>query len=132
MMKTSTTLALLGTALILGITALFAVPSSIEPEAFSDQGELFFPDLSDPLVCKELEVYEPDPETASVKVFNVKFENGLWRIPSHHGYPADAKDRMATATASLIGLKKDTIRSDRVEDRPQFGVEESRAAASGS
>ncbi len=125
-MKTSTTILLVLIALVLGVAALFAVPPEIEPEAFSDQGEIFFPDFNDPLVCKELELFEPDPETATVKCFNIRFDRGLWRIPSHHGYPADAKDRMANAAASLIGLKMDKVCSIRVEDRTKFGVEDPR------
>jgi hypothetical protein len=119
-----TTVVLIIIALVLGILAIFAVPSSVEPEAFSDQGEEFFPEFTDPFACKEIEVYEPDPETATISLFNVKFEDGLWKIPSHHGYPADAKDRMATAATAFIGLKKDMIRSDRIEDRAKFGVED--------
>ncbi|MHC4944723.1 MAG: FKBP-type peptidyl-prolyl cis-trans isomerase [Planctomycetota bacterium] len=119
-----TTVVLIIIALVLGILAIFAVPSSVEPEAFSDQGEEFFPDFLDPLACKEIEIYEPDAETATISLFNVKFEDGLWQIPSHHGYPADAMDRMATAATAFIGLKKDMIRSDRIEDRAKFGVED--------
>ncbi len=126
MMKTSTTLILVGIALALGVLAIFAVPASMEPEAFNDQGELFFPDFVDPFTCKALEIYEPDPDTGTVDVFNVQFEKGLWRIPSHHGYPADAKERMAAASSSLVGLKKDMICSDRIEDRAQFVVEDPR------
>ena len=120
MMKMSNTLLLVLIAVVLGIAAIFAVPSSVEPKAFSDQGELFFPGLTDPMACKELEVYEADPDTGEVKVFNVRFEKGLWRIPSHNGYPADAKERMAAAATSLIGLRKDQIRSDRPEDQAKF------------
>lgn len=119
-----TTLLLVVIAVVLGIAALFAVPSSVEPEVFSDQGELFFPEFTDPFTCREIEIYEPDAETGSVNVFNVKFENGLWQIPSHHGYPADAKERMALAATALIGLKKDTICSDRIEDRTVLSVED--------
>lgn len=129
MMKMSHTLLLVLIAVILCIAAIFAVPSSVEPEAFSDQGELFFPEFTDPLECKELEVYAPDSDTGEVKVFNVRFEKGLWRIPSHHGYPADAKERMAGAAASLIGLRKDQIRSDRPEDQATFKVEDPRDPA---
>lgn len=125
----NTTLILIGIALVLGIAALFAVPSSVEPEIFSDQGEIFFPEFADPFACQSLEVYEPDLDAAEVKPFKVVFEDGLYRIPSHHGYPADAKERMANAAASLIGLMKDKIRSDRVEDRAAFGVEDPLDAA---
>jgi len=117
MMKTSTTLILILIAAVLGIAAIFAVPSSPEPKVFDDMGELFFPDLDDPYASREIEVFETDPETGELKPFNVRFEQGLWRIPSHHGHPADATERLANATASLIGLRKDKVVSDRIEDQ---------------
>ena len=123
-MNATTTYIFIGIAALLIIAALFAVPSSVAPEAFSDEGSLFYPEFTDPMECRALEVYAPDAETDTVEVFKVNFEKGLWRIPSHHGYPADAKERMATAAASLIGLKKDIYRSNRVEDQAQFGVED--------
>ncbi|MFH2002536.1 MAG: FKBP-type peptidyl-prolyl cis-trans isomerase [Planctomycetota bacterium] len=124
MTNIKTTLLLIVIAVVLGVAAIFAVPSSVDPESFNDQGEIFFPEFTDPLACKEIEVYEPNAETATVDIFSVKFEDGLWKIPSHNGYPADAKDRMALAATSLIGLKKDSIRSARIEDRAAFGVED--------
>ena len=54
--------------------------------------------------------------------FKVKFKDGKWVIPSHHNYPADAKDRLAKTAAGVMGLTKDTIRSDRVEDQEDMGV----------
>jgi hypothetical protein len=123
-MKTSTTLVLVLAAVVLGVAAVFAVPPEVEPEVFNDQGELFFPELVDPFAAREIEVFEPDPETATVKVFAVKNEKGLWRIPSHHGYPADATERMANAATSLIGLKKEKLVSASIEDRSLCGVED--------
>ena len=123
-MKTSTTLMFVGVAVVLGIVALFAVPSSVEPEAYSDQGELFFPEFNNPDDCRELVIYEPNPDTNTVESFNVKFEDGMYRIPSHNGYPADAEERMAPAAAGLIGLKKDIIRSDRKDDQATCSVED--------
>jgi hypothetical protein len=124
MLKTSTTLILVIAALVMAAAALMTAPKEYEPEVFTDQGELFFPDFTDPYASKEIEVYEPDPDTATVKIFNVKYEKGLWRIPSHHGYPADAADRMANAASSLIGLKKDVIQSYSAEDQTACRVED--------
>jgi hypothetical protein len=52
----------------------------------------------------------------------VTFENGRWTIPSHHGYPADGKDRLAKTAAGLIGLTKDDFRTDNVADHEACGV----------
>src|SRR6185437_4879921 len=58
----------------------------------------------------------------SVTPFKVMFQNGRWVMPSYYNYPADAKDRLAKTAAGVIGLTKDTFRSDRVEDWEEMGV----------
>ena len=49
-------------------------------------------------------------------------KDGKWVIPSHYDYPADAKQRLVDTATGVIGLTKDSIRSDRVEDQEAFGV----------
>jgi len=90
--------------------------------AFIDQGKPFFPDFKDPFACTELEVVDYDPSTATTTRFEVKQKDGKWVIPSHHDYPADAKDRLAKTASGVMDLTKDTIRSDRVEDQEGLGV----------
>jgi hypothetical protein len=63
-----------------------------------------------------------DPSTGTLSPFKVMLKNGKWVIPSYHEYPADAKDRLANTAAGVIGLTKDTIRSDRVDDWEEMGV----------
>ncbi len=50
--------------------------------------------------------------------------NNRWSIPSHENYPADAKDQLAEAAASLIGLKVLEVVTDRPGDHPLYGVVE--------
>jgi hypothetical protein len=45
-----------------------------------------------------------------------------WTIPSHHGYPADGKDRLAKTAAGAIGITKDDFRTDNVADYEACGV----------
>ena len=54
--------------------------------------------------------------------FKVTRKDGKWVIPSHYDYPADAKQRLVNTATGVIGLVKDSIRSDRVEDQEAFGV----------
>ena len=41
--------------------------------------------------------------TASARQFKVMFKDGKWVIPSHHNYPADAKDRLAKTAGGRDG-----------------------------
>jgi hypothetical protein len=97
-------------------------PRSSAPENFDDQGQLFFPEFKDPLSATALEIVEWDGPTRSALPFSVKFKDGAWVIPSHSDYPADARDRLARAAGGIIGMKKDTIRTNRVEDHVDLGV----------
>jgi hypothetical protein len=116
------TLIYAGVAVVLVILALFTAPRKITPNAFVDQGEAFFPDFTDPNAARTLEVIDFDEETGSAVPFKVTFKDGKWSIPSHHGYPADGKDRLAKTAAGVIGIKKDDFRSDNVTDHAACGV----------
>lgn len=89
---------------------------------FNDQGEKFFPAFEDPNLATTLEVVGYDEATATATPFKVTMKDGKWVIPSHHDYPADAKQRLVDTATGVIGLSKDTVRSDRVEDHEAFGV----------
>ena len=89
---------------------------------FKDQGEEFFPKFKDPLACTDLEVADFDTSTARPIEFKVMFKDGKWVIPSHHNYPADAKDRLAKTAAAVTDLRKDTVRSDSIDQHEAMSV----------
>jgi hypothetical protein len=109
-------------ALVLLIIAIFSSPDRITPEAFMDQGEVFFPGFTDPNTATTLEVVSFDEATGTPRPFKVTFKNNRWTIPSHHDHPADAQDRLARTAAGVIGIKKDEFRTDNVSDHQPCGV----------
>lgn len=111
-----------GAAVVLAIIAIIAAPGRITPQAFLDQGEAFFPNFTDPNDATTLEVVGYNDQTGQAEPFKVTFENGRWTIPSHHDYPADAKDRLAKTAAGVIDIKKDDFRTDNVADYEKCGV----------
>lgn len=122
MNETKKTLFFCGVAVVLVVLALITAPEKITPDAFLDQGELFFPDFQNPNEARTLEVIEFDEATGSAKPFKVTFSNGKWSIPSHYDYPADGEDRLAQTAAGVIGIKKDDFRTDNVSDHGACGV----------
>ncbi|MCA9067381.1 MAG: DUF4340 domain-containing protein, partial [Planctomycetaceae bacterium] len=54
--------------------------------------------------------------------FQVEYSEGRWRIPSHHGYPADAEARIEKAAAGLIGITREALAGRRENDHKRFGV----------
>jgi hypothetical protein len=108
---------------LVGTTALATRPRVSSPEAFQDQGEPFFPEFTDPQSAAALEVIDYDPGTASAIPFKVEYQKDKgWVIPSHHDYPADAKDRLAKTAAGVIDLKKDVFWTDRADLHEELGV----------
>lgn len=91
-------------------------------EGFEQVGEEFYPDFVNPSEAKSLRVVAYSEDTATVKEFNVEYTDGLWRIPSHHYYPADAEDRLADTAASVIGINRGALVSRRESDHQRFNV----------
>lgn len=85
-------------------------------------GQEFYPDFQDPALATSLKVVVYNEETATVKPFTVELKDGRWRIPSHHNYPADGKDRLAKTAASIIGITRDGLQSRRESDHATYGV----------
>jgi hypothetical protein len=123
MNELSKTLVFVAVALVLTSAAVFGTRDRIVKNAeFNDQGQEFFPDFKDPLACTDLEVVSFDPTTASSTRFRVMWKDKKWVIPSHYDYPADARDRLSKTAAAVMDLRKDTKRSDKVEDQQPMGV----------
>ena len=91
-------------------------------EGFELVGEEFYPEFTDPSEAKSLRVAAYNPDTASIKEFNVEFKDGRWRIPSHHYYPADAQDRLAKTAASVIGIQRGALVTRSAADHERLGV----------
>ncbi|TXT22353.1 MAG: Uncharacterized protein FD138_3486, partial [Planctomycetota bacterium] len=65
-----------------------------------DFGKEFNPDFSDAGKATAMRVVSFDADTAASKMFTVQYDDG-WKIPSYHNYPADGKDQLAKAAASV-------------------------------
>lgn len=124
MNETTRTLTFVGVAALLAAVA-FGMHAASQPpslEEFSDVGEEFYPDFKDPADATGLRVAAYNEDAARVDVFNVEFKNGLWRIPSHHDYPADGEEQLAKTATSIIGLKRDALASTSKDDHKRLGV----------
>lgn len=88
----------------------------------ADIGKEFYPEFQNSNDAKSLRLVAFDEDTATYKEFAVEFKDGLWRIPSHHNYPADAEDRLANTAASVIGIKKEGLIGRRESEWERLGV----------
>jgi Domain of unknown function (DUF4340) len=85
-------------------------------------GTKLFPDFKDPLAAKSLEVVTFNEEDATLRDFRVAQVNGVWSIPSHSDYPADAAEHMAQAATALLDLDILSLSSNRPADQELYGV----------
>ena len=106
--------------LLLAAWMLRPAPASIERQ--DDIGQEFFPDFKDPNTATSLEVVEYDEPSGGLRPFKVAQVNGVWSIPSHEGYPADAKNQLEQAAVAVIGLEKLSMVSDSPKDQETYGV----------
>src|ERR1700722_20075173 len=109
--ETNRTLIYIGVAIVsVGAASLTHFATRPRPDAeYQGVGGEFYKDFTDPTAAQLLRVVAYDKDTASVKIFKVEYRDGKWRIPSHHEYPADGKDRLARTAASVIGTSKNAL-----------------------
>lgn len=83
---------------------------------------VLFPELSDASKAASLEIVKYDEELATLAPFKVVQSGGVWVLPSHQNYPADAKDHLAAAATELVDLKSLDVVSTSPADHETFGV----------
>lgn len=86
------------------------------------QGTLLFPDFKDPLAATSLEIIRYNEQTGDRTEFKVAQVDGIWSIPSHENYPADAKAHLAAAATELIDLKIIGVAGDKRADHALYSV----------
>jgi hypothetical protein len=97
-------------------------------EALNAVNKPLFDDFKEPLAATSLEVTQFDEQSGRAKqpflVTQIKTDKGRgrWSIPSHENYPADAKDHLAEAAASLMGLTVLGVAGDSHGDFETYGV----------
>jgi len=84
--------------------------------------KVLFPDLAEASKAASLEIVSFNDETATLKPFKVVRSEGVWVLPSHENYPADAKDQLAAAATELIDRPVLDVVSDSPGDHETYGV----------
>jgi len=114
-----------GVALAL-VAVVISWPSSSGSDAGDLKGQLLYPDFKNPQAVASLEITEFNEETGEIHPFKVAQVDvkgkTRWSIPSHDDYPADAKDQVASAASSMMGLKILESVGDNQGDQREYGV----------
>ncbi len=104
--KTLTFVAVAAVAVLVAVVIRPRPPRAAEEADV--RGQLLFTDF-EPLDAASLEIVDFDEERAMVRPFQVAQTPGKdgtvrWSIPSHDNYPADARNQLANAASSMMGL----------------------------
>ena len=91
-------------AVVAGL-AWWSGPSTTRKQAEDMRGQPMFKDFTDPLAVTRMEIMRFDDTSRKFLPFEVAQVNNRWCIPSHSNYPADAKEHLAEAATSLMGLR---------------------------
>lgn len=102
--------------------AFVTAPDEIASKAFDDQGEEFFPEFKDVDECTNINIITVNDKTGVLNNLEVSFENGLWVIPSHFGYPADSENQLGETATAFLDLVKGRNCSDNASEHSKFGV----------
>jgi hypothetical protein len=92
-------------AVLVAGLAWLSGPSKAKQKAEPIRGQLMFKEFTDPLAVTRMEIMRFDDAGRKFLPFEVAQVNNKWCIPSHGDYPADAKEHLAEAATSLMGLK---------------------------
>ncbi len=109
--KTSIFLAL---ALILVGLAFLTRPVVPEIKMDAMVGRNLFPKFTDPLAVKKLEIVKLN-SSGGKENFRIAELDGVWTIPSHDHYPADAKEQMGKVAEGLADLNVVTVAAGQNE-----------------
>ncbi len=83
---------------------------------------VLFPDLTDVQKAAALEIVKYDEGLATLQPFKVVQSGGVWVLPSHQNYPADARDHLAAAATELVDLGALDVVSESAADHETYGV----------
>lgn len=114
-----------GIAGLLALVAWLSVPRQQEASVEALKDKVLFPEFNDPAKASSLEIVRYDSKLGELHTFKVarnKSEADAWTIPSHAGYPADAKDRMRDAALMLVDLRILGVASQEKKDHKLYGV----------
>ncbi len=114
-----------GTAVLLSLVGYASIPKPQTAQPRADVGDNLF-EFEDPAEAASLEIVRYDEDLGEAHAFKVakNSKTGLWTIPSHEGYPADAAEQMKDAVTNLIGLKKLGVVTEDAAEQELFGVVE--------
>jgi len=111
-------------AVMVAIATFVAWPRTLDSDTSKLIGKPLFPEFEDPLTAASMKIVTYDDQQGSLSQFEVSKDpqSGIWKIPTHAGYPADAEEQMKASATALYDLDILDVPSRNAEDHVDFGV----------
>lgn len=110
-------------AAMAALAAFVAWPTKIETEESQQIGKVLFENFTDPLAAASMKIVTFDADQSAISDFEVaKDGDGVWRIPTHGGYTADAESQMKKAATLFLDNTILDVSTTNREDHSGFGV----------
>jgi hypothetical protein len=125
MNQSNRTLVYVGIAVVAIAVAFFSRPEPVAVELTEESTSLLlFPEFKDPTTAASLSIKRFNEDKLSFDEFAVVEKGGVWTLPSHENYPADAKDQVVKAATLLSDLRLTGIETDAAEaqERERYGL----------
>ena len=122
MSETSKTSIFIVLAIAATAVAVGTRPRPVTISEAEDIGKPMFADFTDPAQAKSLKIIRFDESLASLNEIEIREKDGIWTLPSHDGYPADAENRIRDATTPFIDLTSLAVVSNLDGARTLYGV----------
>ncbi|MBL6713079.1 MAG: DUF4340 domain-containing protein [Pirellulales bacterium] len=119
---TKTTLLYLVVGFGLLLTGWWVQPRFQARSIKAELQSVLFPKLEDVAQAGSLEIVSYNEELAELSPFKVVKTGGVWVLPAHDNYPADAQEHLAAAATELIDMKPLDVMSESPADHETFGV----------
>ena len=111
-----------GVGLVLAGLAYATLPAPSTNVVVDRTGKPLFENFSDPTKAASLEIVRYDTDKNKTESLKVEKTGGIWSLPSHGNYPADAQDQLKDAAGSLLGVKALGLATEVSEQHHLFGV----------
>ena len=122
MSQMTKTLVFVGIAVVVAGLAFQTRTRSVGVDPPKEIGKALFETFEDPLAAKTMKIVRFDEGLASLKEIEIKEADGIWTLPSHSGYPADAENKIRDAATPFVDMKVIGVVSDLEGDHVMYGV----------
>ena len=121
-----TTAIFAGVAAVTLALAFWSMPKAInstENEAQKMRNTVLFEKFDEPSKAASLQIVKYNESLGQLDPFEIsKDKGGMWKIPSHDDYPADAAEQVRDAATPLIGLKSLDVVTTKPDEHAMYGV----------